>query len=48
MINVLLAYHLGLGGSLEPNLAVEVLSEAGVEHSVRNLIAELVGVAFAA
>ena len=38
------ADHLGLGGRLEANLAVLVLSEASVENSVGDLIAELVGV----
>ena len=43
---MLFAYHLGLGGGLETNLALGVLSDALVEHSVGDLIAELVGVTF--
>ncbi len=42
--NAIFAYHLGLGGGLEADLASGVLLEAGVEDSVGDLIAELVGV----
>ncbi len=40
------ADHLGLGGGLETNFAVLVLSDALVEDTVRYLIAEFIGVAF--
>jgi len=37
-------YHLGLGGGFEADLALGVLLEAGVEDTVGDLVAELVGV----
>jgi len=37
-------HHVGLGAGLARHLAVGVLREAGVEHGVRHLVAQLVGV----
>jgi len=37
--------HVGLGACLAGNLAVGVLRQAGIEHGVRDLVTELVGVA---
>ena len=37
--------HVVLGGSLACNLALRILSEASVQHSIRDLVAELVWVA---
>lgn len=38
-------YHVALGGALHGDLGVRVDSEASVEDSVRDLVAEFVGVA---
>jgi hypothetical protein len=37
--------HVGLGAGLAGNLAVRVLGKAGIENGIRDLVAELVGVA---
>ncbi len=39
-----MTYHAGFGGSLHSALGIGVESEAGVEDSIGNLIAKLVGV----
>ena len=42
-----MTYHVGLGGSLHGDLGIWVNLDAGIKNTVRNLIADLVGVTLA-